>query len=151
MNRTSHLRKAALVSLIGFLLVAIEAHAQPIVPTGETAFLGDSGTAMTTMMNSMMISASGNVDHDFVLMMIPHHQGAIAMAQAELRYGKSEQLRRIAQEIVVNQVDEIAAMRLVPFTAPTPTHATPSKVDSLSSSATGASTLHQSSSHQAGP
>ena len=45
-------------------------------------------------------------------MMIPHHQGAIDMAQAELRYGKNEQLRRIAQEIIVEQQQEIAAMRL---------------------------------------
>jgi uncharacterized protein (DUF305 family) len=34
------------------------------------------------------------------------------MAQAELRYGHNEQLRRIAQEIIVEQQQEIAAMRL---------------------------------------
>jgi uncharacterized protein (DUF305 family) len=34
-------------------------------------------------------------------MMIPHHQGAIEMARAELRYGCNEQLLRIAQEIIV--------------------------------------------------
>ena len=45
-------------------------------------------------------------------MMIPHHQGAIDMALAELRYGHNEQLRRIAQEIIVDQQQEIAAMRL---------------------------------------
>jgi uncharacterized protein (DUF305 family) len=33
--------------------------------------------------------------------MVPHHQGAIDMAQAELRYGHNEQLRRIAQGIIV--------------------------------------------------
>jgi len=45
-------------------------------------------------------------------MMIPHHQGAIDMAQAELRYGRNEQLRRLAQEIIVTQQQEIVAMRL---------------------------------------
>ncbi len=45
-------------------------------------------------------------------MMIPHHQGAIDMAQAELRYGRNELLRRMAQEIIVEQQQEIAAMRL---------------------------------------
>jgi hypothetical protein len=45
-------------------------------------------------------------------MMVPHHQGAIDMAQAVLRYGHNEQLRRLAQEIVVTQQQEIAAMRL---------------------------------------
>jgi Domain of unknown function (DUF305) len=45
-------------------------------------------------------------------MMVPHHQGAIDMAQAELRYGRNEQLRRMAQEIIVTQQQKIAAMRL---------------------------------------
>ena len=47
-------------------------------------------------------------------MMIPHHQGAIDMALAVLRYGHNEQMRRIAQEIIVEQQQEIAAMRLGP-------------------------------------
>jgi len=34
------------------------------------------------------------------------------MAQAELRYGRNEQLRRMAQEIIVTQLQEIDAMRL---------------------------------------
>jgi uncharacterized protein (DUF305 family) len=38
-------------------------------------------------------------------MMTPHHQGEINMAQAELRYGHNEQLRRMAQEIIVTDVD----------------------------------------------
>jgi hypothetical protein len=45
-------------------------------------------------------------------MMVPHHQGAIEMAQAVLRYGHNEQVRRIAQGIIVDQLQEIAAMRL---------------------------------------
>jgi hypothetical protein len=54
------------------------------------------------------------VDHDFAATMIPHHQGAIEMAQAELRCGRNEQLRRIAQEIIVEQQQEIAAIRGLP-------------------------------------
>jgi uncharacterized protein (DUF305 family) len=45
-------------------------------------------------------------------MMVPHHQGAIDMAELELRYGRNPRLERIAQEIVVTQQQEIAAMRL---------------------------------------
>ena len=45
-------------------------------------------------------------------MMEPHHQGAIDMAQALLRYGTNEQLKRLAQEIIVTQQQELAAMRL---------------------------------------
>ena len=64
------------------------------------------------MMIDMGIQPSGNVDRDFVSMMVPHHQGAIEMAQAQLRYGHNEQLKRLAQEIIVTQQQEIAAMRL---------------------------------------
>jgi uncharacterized protein (DUF305 family) len=67
---------------------------------------------MTKMMIDMGITPTGNVDGDFVSIMVPHHQGAIEMAQAELRYGRNEQLRRLAQEIIVTQQQEIAAMRL---------------------------------------
>ncbi len=55
---------------------------------------------------------NGEVDHDFATMMMPHHQGAIDMAKAELRYGKDPVMRRMAQEILVDQQSEIDAMRL---------------------------------------
>jgi hypothetical protein len=78
----------------------------------EAPFLAENDAAMTTMMDGMSVKPTGDVDADFTAMMIPHHQGAIDMAQAELRYGHNEQLRRIAQEIIVEQQQEIAAMRL---------------------------------------
>ena len=81
-------------------------------PPQEAPFLAENDAAMTQMMVGMDIKPSGDVDGDFAAMMIPHHQGAIDMAQAELRYGHNEQLRRIAQEIIVEQQQEIAAMRL---------------------------------------
>jgi uncharacterized protein (DUF305 family) len=55
---------------------------------------------------------NGNADHDFASMMIPHHQGAIDMAKAELIYGKDPVMRRLAQEILVDQQSEIDAIRL---------------------------------------
>jgi hypothetical protein len=78
----------------------------------EAPFLTENGAAMTKMMADMTIKPSGDVDRDFVAMMVPHHQGAIEMAQAVLRHGHNEQLRRIAQEIIITQLQEIAAMRL---------------------------------------
>src|SRR5437879_2049486 len=66
---------------------------------------------MTKMMIEMGIRPSGDVDAAFVAMLVPHHQGAIEMAQAELRYGRNEPLRRMAQEIIVTQLQEITAMR----------------------------------------
>jgi len=78
----------------------------------------------------MDIKPSGDVDADFVAMMVPHHQGAIDMAQAQLRYGRNEQLRRLAQEIIVTQQQEIAAMRLalgqaLPPSVPSPVQPSP--------------------------
>jgi Domain of unknown function (DUF305) len=78
----------------------------------EAPYLAENVSAMSKMMIDMGIRPSGDVDSDFVSMMTPHHQGAIEMAQAELRYGHNEQLRRMAQEIIVTQQQEIAAMRL---------------------------------------
>ncbi len=90
--------------------------------SGEAPFLAENQAAMDKMMDGMTIKPSGDVDQDFAAMMIPHHQGAIAMAQAELRHGTNEQLRRIAQEIIVEQQQEIVAMRLAlgqPLPSPT--------------------------------
>ena len=81
-------------------------------PPEEARFLSENVGAMTRMMTGMEIKPSGDVDQDFAAMMIPHHRGAMDMAQAELRHGHNEQLRRIAQEIIVDQQQEIAAMRL---------------------------------------
>jgi hypothetical protein len=78
----------------------------------EAPFLAENQSAMTTMMVGMEIHPTGNVDRDFVDMMVPHHQGAIDMAMAVLRYGHNQQIRRLAQEIIVTQQQEITAMRL---------------------------------------
>jgi uncharacterized protein (DUF305 family) len=90
----------------------------------EAAFLRENDAAMTKMMNDMAAKPTGDVDHDFVAMMAPHHQGAIDMAEAELRYGHNEPLIRIAQEIVVEELQEIAAMRAASGDKLTPTEAT---------------------------
>lgn len=54
---------------------------------------------------------TGDPDHDFASEMIPHHQGAVDMAKIELLYGKDPVLRRIAQEIIVTQQQEISVMQ----------------------------------------
>jgi hypothetical protein len=100
--------------------------------TAEAPFLAENATAMDKMMSDMAVKPTGDVDADFAAMMIPHHQGAIDMALAELRHGKNEQLRRIAQEIVVEQQQEIIAMRLalgqpLPPSAPADTQAAPAQ------------------------
>ena len=71
-------------------------------------------TVSMARMNHDMTEApmTGNVDHDFATMMIPHHVGAIDMAKAELSFGKDPVMRRLAQEIIVDQQSEIEAMEL---------------------------------------
>lgn len=125
MNRSRFLLPAALL-----LASAAQAAGLP------SDFAKAMDAAMDRMMADMHAPPTGNVDRDFVNMMIPHHQGAIDMAVAELRYGTDPNLKRIAQEIIVDQQQEIAAMRLamgdaLPPSAPAPTqqhgHETPVK------------------------
>jgi hypothetical protein len=77
----------------------------------EASFWADNEAGMARMMRAMAINPTGDIDRDFVAMMVPHHQGAIDMAQALLRHGANERLRRLAQEIIVTQQQEIVAMR----------------------------------------
>jgi hypothetical protein len=101
---------------------------QAVVATiSEKSFLDENEAAMTKMMNDMAAKPTGDIDRDFVAMMNPHHQGAIDMAVIELRYGNNEQLRRIAQEIIVDQMQEIAAMKLAIGEPATDTTAAPTQ------------------------
>jgi uncharacterized protein (DUF305 family) len=110
--------------------------------SAEAPYLAENVSAMTKMMIDMGIRPSGDVDTDFVAMMVPHHQGAIEMAQAELRYGHNEPLRRMAQEIIVTQLQEISAMRLALGQPLPPSLSSPDQIppaaanDSKSSNAT---------------
>jgi len=68
-------------------------------------------TWATTLHTGLAATESG-LDASFAAAMIAHHQDAIDMGRAELRGGRNEQLRRLAQEIIVTQQQEIAVMRL---------------------------------------
>ena len=82
------------------------------------------------VMHHGMASAkrNGDPDHDFASAMIPHHQGAVAMAKVELLYGKDQALRRLAQEIIVSQQQEISVMqRQIDTMTTTPSITSPKK------------------------
>ena len=49
-------------------------------------------------------------DIAFACGMIAHHQGAIAMAETELKYGDDEAMKALAEEIIAAQKQEIAEM-----------------------------------------
>jgi Domain of unknown function (DUF305) len=111
----------------------------------EQPFLSENDAAMKKMMEDMTIQPTGDVDRDFVAMMVPHHQGAVDMAKAELKYGRNEQLRRLAQEIVVTQQQEISVMRLAVGEALPPSVASPTQPGDASPSQPGAMTPPMSS------
>jgi hypothetical protein len=104
--RPTFFPRAALLSLA--LLAGATAWA---AGSDEAPFLAENDAAMKKMMAAMEIKPSGDVDRDFVDMMVPHHQAAIDMAQAVLRYGHNEQIRHLAQEIIATQQQEIVVMR----------------------------------------
>lgn len=93
----------------GLTLAALSLSATALAQTSGFAAAMDA--AMSRMHAAMMSGHSDDADRDFAKLMIPHHQGAIEMADIELRYGKDERLRRLAQGIIVEQRQEIAVMR----------------------------------------
>jgi hypothetical protein len=100
-------------------------------PPEEAPYLSETTGAMAKMMIDMGIQPTGDVDRDFVAMMAPHHQGAIDMAIAVLRYGRNTQVKRLAQEIIVTQQQEIAAMRLAVGEPLPPSVPSPNQIQSL--------------------
>ena len=60
------------------------------------------------MMQGMMAT---NPDVAFAKGMIPHHQGAITMAEVEKKYGKNKEMRQLATQIKQAQAPEIVQMQ----------------------------------------
>jgi uncharacterized protein (DUF305 family) len=67
-----------------------------------------------------MMGMDGNVaslntakpfDAAFMRMMLPHHEGAVVMARAELKRGKDRALKKLAADIITAQQREISQMR----------------------------------------
>jgi uncharacterized protein (DUF305 family) len=115
-------RKTGTVALAVLLVVSVSRaqppHQHEVSPSQGTpsASIAASFTslmmqAMERMHRDMSIVPSGDPDRDFAAMMIPHHQGAVDMAKVELQFGKNAVLRRLAQGIIVEQLQEIEVMQ----------------------------------------
>ena len=64
--------------------------------------------SMMPMMDGMgKVKLTNNIDSDFVMLMIPHHQSAVDMARAYLPYSGNAQLKSIAEQILKGQEEEI--------------------------------------------
>ena len=87
--------------------------ATPAIALANHATSAEEGykEAHDNMMKSMMAPMSGDADKDFAMMMIGHHQGAIDMAEAELKFGKDEKLRAMAEMIIEAQKKEIQELK----------------------------------------
>jgi uncharacterized protein (DUF305 family) len=71
------------------------------------------------------IPMTGDIDRDFVALMVPHHQSAVEMARVYLKHGKNPELRRLSENVIASQEAEIHQLRgrgAVPAVVPHPGH-----------------------------
>ncbi|NMM38741.1 MAG: DUF305 domain-containing protein [Glaciimonas sp.] len=84
----------------------------PFVASTAKSFSALMSDAMAVMDYGMQHAPmGGTANNDFVLMMIPHHQGAIDMAKALLLYTRDPELQNLAQGIITEQQNEIQLMQ----------------------------------------
>ncbi len=113
-GKTVHVARRVLLPLMlgaSMGTVSLLASAQTTTPSNQTptssqATKGNTPMGMRKHMDAM--KSSGDIDQDFAAMMRIHHQGAVDMAEMELKKGKDPQMKQMAKEIIAAQNKEIA-------------------------------------------
>ena len=75
------------------------------LPQTKTVLVDEMKSMMDKMHNMKL---TGNIDDDYVMLMIPHHASAVKMAKDEIAYGKVKELKSMAQKMIATQNKEIA-------------------------------------------
>lgn len=79
--------------------------------TSRGGMMGGMGMSMDGMMNMLDGKTGDAFDEAFIEMMIPHHQGAIDMAEAALKSSKHPEMKELATGIIEAQQREIDMMK----------------------------------------
>lgn len=96
------------VALLSSSALATTEHHMMAHSPATDAYMQSMGTMHAEMMKGI---AQQDPDVAFAAGMLPHHQGAVAMAEVELKYGKDPELRQLAQNIIKAQQAEIEFMQ----------------------------------------
>lgn len=86
----------------------VKNYKMPQAKAGHAEMHNELAETMKMMQDTMMgMKMSGNPDKDFVMMMVPHHESAVTMAEDELHHGKALEMKKLAQSIMISQKKEI--------------------------------------------
>jgi uncharacterized protein (DUF305 family) len=93
-------------------VVALLAAGAAVATSAEHSTGSDALVAANSAMHeAMAIETTGDVDVDFMRTMVPHHEGAVAMAKIVIENGRDPEVRKLAEEIIKAQETEIALMK----------------------------------------